>query len=172
LKLKEDNGNSVAGLNPRKLHVKFGDKVSLSTPLSSRRYTLTHSDRTGDLFLTVSTDFDQDALNDLQTRLMRDEVLAEWREEDRGQMSLHLMCHVSSHWLNFGTAGWRYEIFRHHMPQVLQALRYGDRELYDAHRELDQAPVVVHFKSHKARFNRIEDWGKPADYIVHDPDQA
>jgi hypothetical protein len=162
--------NAMAVFNPRKLHVKFGDDVSLTTPLVLRRYTLTHSDRTGDLFLAVGTDFDREALNEFQTRLMRDEVLGEWREEGKSQLALHLLCHVSGHWLNFGPAGWRYEMFRYHMPQVLQALRYGDRRLYSAHQELDQAPIYVHFKSHKDRYNRVEDWGKPADYIVHDSD--
>jgi hypothetical protein len=127
---------------------------------------------TGDLFLTVGMDYDQKALRDFQTRLMRDEVLGEWREEDEGKASLHLTCHVSGRWLSFGTARWRYEIFRYHMPQALQALRYGDRALYMAHRGLDQAQILVHFTSHRAQYDRIENWGKPADYIVQDDSKA
>jgi len=162
----------VAVLNPQKLHVKFTGAVSPITPLILRRYTLTHSDGTGELFLTVGTNFDREALLDLQTRLMRDEVLGEWREDDNGQISLHLICHVSGRWLNFGPAGWRYDIFRSHMPLVLQAMRYGDRELYEVHQELDHAPICVHFKSHRTQYDQVEEWGTPADYIVQDPDKA
>nr|MBN1228315.1 staygreen family protein [Anaerolineae bacterium] len=156
----------MAVFNPNKLHVKFEGDISPTAPLSGRRYTLTHSDQTGDLFLTVGTGFDQEALKDFQTRLMRDEVLAEWREEDEGQLSLHLLCHVSGWGLNFGPAGWRYRIFRSHLSQVLQALRYGDRALYDAHKTLDQAPILIHFNSHRVRYRKVENWGEPADYIV------
>ena len=46
-------------LNPEKLHVTelIGGNPEANSP--PRRYTLTHSDRTGDLFLTVARDFDK-----------------------------------------------------------------------------------------------------------------
>jgi hypothetical protein len=49
-----------------------------------RCYTLTHSDTTGELFLTIGPDFDRAQISGLYTRLMRDEVLAEWREDEDG----------------------------------------------------------------------------------------
>lgn len=153
-------------LNPAKLHVQFQGELSANRPVARRRYTLTHSDRTGDLFLTIGTDFDQQALSEFQTRLMRDEVLAEWYEEDDGQFALHLTCYVSGRWLNFGSAKWRYAIFKQHMPLVLQAMRHGDRALYEAHPALDEAPIYIHFNSHKAPYNKIEAGGKPVDYAL------
>jgi hypothetical protein len=47
---------------------------------------------------------------------MRDEVLAEWRDEADGAV-LHVYCHVSGG-LVFGSAGWRYAIFRRELPLV------------------------------------------------------
>ena len=69
--------------NPRRvdlprLRVTFQEGTTATGPLNSRRYTLTHSDRNGALFLTIGTDFDRRALHRLQVRLMRDEVLGEW----------------------------------------------------------------------------------------------
>jgi hypothetical protein len=149
-------------LRPDKLHVRFVPGTDTDGPVSPRRYTLTHSDRTGDLYLTVGPSYDRKQISGCYTRLMRDEVLAEW---DQGQEcpALHVHCHVSGG-LVFGPAGWRDAIFQHELPLVLEALRYGDRGLYAAHPELDQAPIQVHLHARQARLDRVEPWGVPAAY--------
>jgi hypothetical protein len=154
----------MPSLNPKKLHVHFKGGVTQTAPLIPRCYTLTHSDFTGDLFLTIAADFDREALSNWQTRLMRDEVLGEWRDNPEDGPTLQLSCHVSGNGFNFGTAGWRYRIFKYHMPMVLQALRYGDLLLYEAHPEVDSAPILVRFRARQKRYNRVEHWGVPADY--------
>jgi hypothetical protein len=93
---------------------------------------------------------------------MRDEVLAEWREGDDGP-SLHVYCHVSGG-LVFGTAGLRNAIFQHELPLVLEAFRHGDRALFAAHPELDDAPIRIHFHARQRHYRRVERWGTLADY--------
>jgi hypothetical protein len=154
----------MSRLNPQKLHVNYLPGVDDTGPLLPRRYTLTHSDATGDLFLSVGPDYDREATSGWYIRLMRDEVLAEWQETGSGH-SLHLYCHVSGG-LAFGPAGWRYRIFRHELPLVLEALRYGDAGLYAAHPELDRAPIWVHFHSTRRRYRRDERWGTPGEYQI------
>ena len=149
--------------NPQKLTVAFKDGVKPDFPLNPRRYTLTHSDFTGELFLTIAADYDIEALNNCQTRLMRDEVVGEWCDDGP---TLQLSCHVSGKGLNFGLASWRYRIFRYHMPMVLKILRYGDRLLYEAIPELDAAPIQIQFISHKKKYNRREHWGVPGDHVI------
>lgn len=149
-------------LRPEKLHVQFVAGVEPEGPVVPRRYTLTHSDATGDLFLTVGPDYDRAQISGWYTRLLRDEVLAEWLQGEEGP-ALHVYCHVSGG-LAMGPAGWRDSIFRHHMPQVLGAFRFGDRALFEAHPELDSAPIWVHFRATQRRYNRRESWGTPADY--------
>jgi hypothetical protein len=136
-------------------------------PVMPRCYTLTHSDTTGDLFLTIGPEFDLAQISGWYTRLMRDEVLAEWRDDEDGR-ALHVYCHVSGG-LVLGTAGWRYAIFRHELPLVLEAFRYGDRALFAAYPELDEAPIRVHFRSSRRRYRRRERWGTPADYQLEGP---
>ncbi len=63
-------------LNPEKLYVEFRDGVTATDPVIGRKYTLTHSDVTADLFLTIGLEFAFDQIN-----RMRDEVLAEWKED-------------------------------------------------------------------------------------------
>lgn len=151
----------MSRLRPGKLHVRRAD-VQPEGPVAPRRYTLTHSDTTGDLFLTIGADYDRQQISGWHTRLLRDEVLAEWRGGDDGA-ELHVHCHVSGG-LVFGTAGWRYAIFQKELPLVLEAFRLGDRELIEAHPELDRAPIFIHFHSKRRRYRRTEEWGTPGDY--------
>jgi hypothetical protein len=152
----------MSRLRPEKLHVSFPQTPAADGPLAPRRYTLTHSDTSGELFLTVGANYDIQQISGLYTRLMRDEVLAEWRDDEE-RPALHVFCHVSGG-LAFGTASWRYAIFRRELPLVLEAFRYGDRGLFEACPELDGAPILVHFRSSRPRYHRLERWGTPADY--------
>lgn len=154
----------MSRLDPRKLHVRFDGQAEPEGPLQPRRYTLTHSDSTGELFLTIGADYDSAQVSGWYTRMMRDEVLAEWQREPWGP-ALHVYCHVSGG-LHFGSAEMRDGIFRRELPLVLEAMRYGDDILYIEHPELDAAPIYVHFRSHVSRFNRREPWGKPADFRI------
>lgn len=127
-----------------------------------RRYTLTHSDRTGKLFLSIGAQFNAEQISSIYTRLMRDEILAELSGE-QGSLSLNVYCHVSGGFV-IGTAKWRYEILQSEMQLVLEIIRYGDRTLFDKHPELDSAEVLVHFKSTNSRFNKVENWGTMLQY--------
>jgi hypothetical protein len=153
-------------LRPEKLHVRFASGTNPEGPVHPRCYTLTHSDTTGDLYLTIGPAHDREQISGWYTRFMRDEVLAEWHKE-QGSPALHAHCHVSGG-LILGPAGWRDAIFRRELCLVLEALRYGDRALYDAHPKLDRASIEVHFHARfagwRTRYDRIELWGVPADY--------
>jgi hypothetical protein len=145
-----------------RLHVTFGADVELDSLTLPRRYTLTHSDMTGELFLTIARDYDRKQISGWYTRFMRDEVLGEWLQEG-GELSLHLYCHVSGG-IIFGTAGMRYNIFRQHMPLVLQAFHEGDAELYASQPDLKEAEVQVHFAAWQKRYRKTEAWGSIGEY--------
>jgi hypothetical protein len=159
----------VTSLRTEKLHVKFAGDVELERVTHPRRYTLTHSDRTGDLFLTIGAEYDQQSISGWYTRLMRDEVMAEYRVEE-GNPELHVYCHVSGG-IIIGTAGWRYRIFRYHMPMVLQAFCYGDQCFLRANPEYQLAAIFVHFKSTRSRYNKVEHWGRVEEYKVSEGDE-
>jgi hypothetical protein len=95
---------------------------------------------------------------------MRDEVLAELKE-DSGAFSLHVYCHVSGGFV-FGRAKWRYDIFRSELSLALEAIRYGDRVLFDSNPKLDLIPVIVNFKSTNKRYNKTKNWGSLGDYKI------
>ena len=132
-------------LDASRLHVTFAYGARPDGPLTPRRYTLTHSDLTGDLFLTIGADYDHHALHALQVRLERDEVLGEWVLDDDGpRLDLHMAAQGGLP--VFGTGAMRCNIFRRYRPMMLEALRYGDRAFTKAHGELDDALVVARFR--------------------------
>ena len=94
---------------------------------------------------------------------MRDEVLAEWINRD-ASYSLDVYCHISGG-LIFGGSSMRESIFLNEMPLVLEALRFGDRLLFERYVELDDAIIRIHFQS-SSRDSRIVEMGSPRDYVL------
>ncbi len=154
----------MSRLNPEKLHINYLPGIEPEILVIPRRYTLTHSDATGDLFLTIGPDYDYKQISGLYTRFMRDEVLAEWIRKQK-DLSIHVYCHVGGGFV-FGRASWRESIFRSEMPLVLEAIRYGDRKLFTTDATLDQVPILVHFRTAKTRSDKVERWGVPCDYKI------
>ena len=152
----------MSALDPQKLHVTFNTGTSARSIQLPRRYTLTHSDSTGDLFLTVAPEVNQKQISGWYTRLMRDEVVAGWQESEDGP-ALHVFCHVSGGFV-FGSAGMRYGIFRRELPLVLEAFRFGDAGLFEARPDLDQTSIWIHFQSADRRYHKTERWGTPGEY--------
>ena len=148
-------------LDPSRLHVRFTDGAQPSGPVVPRRYTFTHSDRTGDLFLGIGTEYDREALDALQVRVERDEVLGEWALVEAGPR-LDLRMAAQGGVPVFGTGTVRRRIFCRYRSLVLAALRHGERKFTEAHPELSEAPVVAHFEWRDGRDDH-ELWGRWGD---------
>lgn len=143
-------------LNPEKLHVEYRNGVTTAHPIVGRKYTLTHSDETGDLFLTIGLEYAFDQINK-----MRDEVLAEW-QIDEGAPLLYVYVYVGQ----FGPiiTAIRNTIFRRELPLALKAMFYGDSEFFKEYPQLYNAPIWIYFDSSNPEYNRFEFWGTPRDY--------
>lgn len=66
--------DSLAHFIPEKISVEYRDGVTIAEPVIPRYYTLTHSDVTGELFLTIGKQYAWDKIKPL-----RDEVAGEWK---------------------------------------------------------------------------------------------
>ena len=110
-------------LNPEKLFVEFRQGVTPTEPISPRRYTLTHSDLTAELFLTVGQEYAVDKIT-----AMRDEVLAEWKKQDNHYVfPVHIDVDGQS---TPDRIAMRNAIFRRELSLALEAIRYGDRRFF------------------------------------------
>lgn len=143
-------------LNPEKLYVEYRPGATTTEPITGRKYTLTHSDITADLFLTIGLEYAYDKINK-----MRDEVLAEWQTYE-GNPLLYVYVYVGQ----FGPVitAIRDTVFRRELPLALEAVRYGDSELFMEYPQLDNAPIWIYFDSPDPNYNKFEYWGTPKDY--------
>lgn len=142
---------------PEKLTVEFRDGVTKTRPMIPRRYTLTHSDTTAELFLTIGLDFAFDKLSE-----MRDEVLGEWSGTENG-LQYNVYLHVGGEPKEVVSV-MRYNIFQRELPLALEAIHYGDRRFFQIHPELDHRPIIVFFVYDNPEDNKMENWGSFTDY--------
>lgn len=139
---------------PEKLSVEYMHGVTSTEPVIPRRYTLTHSDETGNLFLNIGIRYAWEKTNPA----MRDEVLGEWITHE------NLFYYFVYVYIDLGPSNnfvpsKRDEIFRRELPLALTAMRYGDRAFFNAHPPLKNAPVMVNFISGYPEFTKQENWG-------------
>lgn len=146
--------------NPERLTVEYRDGVTAGNPIVPRRYTLTHSDDTGELFLTIGTEFAWDKVNPE----MRDEVLGEWMAYGEFiYYNIYLFVSLKEHDLNAALT--RNEVFRREFPFALTAIRYGDRSLFAQYPSLDNAFIIVNFISNYPQLAIQENWGTFSNFV-------
>jgi hypothetical protein len=145
--------DGLSKFNPEKLSVEYMDGVTATEPVMPRRYTLTHSDLTGELFLNIGINYACVKINSL-----RDEVLGEWKQYGNC-LYFYVYVYVDQREYPPSVSAKRNEIFRRELPLALTAIRYGDRFLFNTFPYLDQAPIIVHFISAYPQFARQENWG-------------
>ena len=124
----------LSNFNPEKLSVEYIDGVTAAGPVIPRRYTLTHSDLTGELFLTIGIHYAWEKINPL-----RDEVLGEWRPYGNS-LNYCVNLYIDQGEYDLNIAEKRNEIFRRELPLALTAIRYGDRFLFHLYPESRLCP--------------------------------
>lgn len=144
-----------------KLNVTFIRGITKDEPIIPRCYTLTHSDKTGDIYLDIGLKF---AYNKITA--IRDEVLAEWSKMGNKYI-LRIDLHVDAP-LNGLDVAKRDKIFRKELKLAIKGIIYGDKVFFYKHNILEESPIIVYFNSKEERFNKIECWGTIKDYISSD----
>lgn len=144
-------------LSPQKVFVQYRGIIGPYDPIKNRKYTITHSDTTAELFVFVAEDYAED-----QVTKMRDEVRIAWTESDNG-LKLTGSVLVSGKGV-LGNAFIRNKIFYKEMPTALQALRQADRFLFDKNPSLDKTPVFIQFISGNPIYDKMYDFGVIGDY--------
>ncbi|KAK4433728.1 Magnesium dechelatase SGRL, chloroplastic [Sesamum alatum] len=153
-----------------KLKVQFmGEEVGKPARIVPRTYTLSHCDFTANLTLTISNIIQRDQLKGWYNK---DDVVAEWTEVN-GILCLNVHCYVSGpNSLSDLAAEFRYHIFSKELPLVLEAVLYGDSDLFSKRQELMDAIVRVFFHSSSKKYNRVECWGPLKDAALGKVDKV
>ncbi|WP_369522648.1 staygreen family protein [Guptibacillus hwajinpoensis] len=129
----------------------YGNKCVLG-----RKYTLTHSDITGELFLTIGKEYAIDRIS-----FIRDEVLGSFRND----CGLYYYAYVLvGDPTEEGREQVRNRIFRKELPGALSAIRVGDTELFQTYPELDDVPIWIYFDSNEEQWEAYEYYGSFREY--------
>ena len=151
----------MSKFNREKLTVEYRNGLNALGPIIPRHHTLTHSDFTGELFLTIGTQFAWDKVN----TDLRDEVIGEWKDNGSNlYYNVYLLINKEEQDVN--TAIRRNEIFQRELPLALTAIRYGDRFLFDHYPILNYLPIIVTFMSTYTQFVKQENWGTFNNYSI------
>lgn len=143
----------MSEFNPEKLSVTYSKDVTTVGPVFPRRYTLTHSDNTGELFLTIGQHYTSENITPL-----RDEVIGEWKTNGNS-MYFAVFVYIDNGEHDQNVAAKRYEIFKRELSLALKAIRYGDRSLFSTYPYMDHIPIIVHYMSAYPTFAGQENWG-------------
>lgn len=145
--------------NPDKLETTFIEPMTPFGPIKNRKYTLTHSDETAMMFLDVADFYNSEAIN----KYMRDELLGSWKISDDNSYKLYFYAYVGD--TDFFSASMKYAAFKYHMKLALEAIFYGDRDLFIKYPELVNTPIYVKFDSSIPMFDNYESYGYVKDFI-------
>lgn len=144
-------------IEPDRVYSELRDHISPISPVIGRKYTVTHSDETGELFVTIGRHYADDKIGPL-----RDEVLLAYENAETGMILLGEVL-VEDEGIT-GSAEKRNEIFQMEMPIALQAIRIADQKLFQAKPELDEIPILIWFRSADPEYNKLYDFGTMKDF--------
>lgn len=150
----------MSKFNPSKLSVEYLPPATEFRPVDRRKYTLTHSDATGELFLAIGGYYD---LNAIKPKF-RDEVFAEWLPQ-MGQYVLSGKVYISGGEFDEPYSKIRFMIFQKELELALTAIVYGDRCFYSNYPWLLDSPIFVHFESVYPEFSKMLYYGTPRQYL-------
>lgn len=144
-------------LNPQKVFAQYRDIIKPYEPVVGRKYTITHSDTTAELFVFIAEEYAED-----QVTKIHDEVRIGWEQRERG---IALIGSVVVNGADVqGNPSIRNRIFFNEMPTALKALRQADRFLFDKNSSLDSTPVLIHFISSNLAYDKIYNFGAIGNY--------
>lgn len=126
-----------------------------------RKYTLTHSDETGQRYLHIGKTYAEEEYGKLN-----DQILAKWYFPDDNipfEKSFIIACFLDCENSSLSLDD-RYSKFVEHMPRAISAIINGDQEFIIKNKLLESV-VSVYFISDNCE-NKIEAYGKVKDFII------
>jgi hypothetical protein len=130
-------------------------------PIEGRKYTLTHSDITAELFLDIGYVYNYEAVN----WKMRDEVLAKWKNDKHGRFNLVGKAYIDGGEFGESVSGLRFNIFKKEMDTALKGIVYGDLPFYENYPVLLDAPIFIYYESIYPQYRQIYYYGTPRQYL-------
>ncbi|WP_250676035.1 staygreen family protein [Paraclostridium ghonii] len=146
--------------NKNKLEVNFIYPMTKTYTLQNRKYTLTHSDDTGILYLDIANFYNYKKI-DIH---LRDEVLGNWVLVQKNKYNLLLNIYLKGYYTY--EIKRKYEIFKSHLNMAIKSILYGDRDFLIKNNFLLNSNIIVNFSSSYFMYNSSEYYGLVKDYLI------
>lgn len=150
----------MSKLNPSMLTVLYSPPATEFRPVDRRKYTLTQSKTTGELFLCIGYRYDLNAMN----KKFQDDVFAEWIPQ-LGQYVLSGKIYLCDDEFDEQYAKIRYVVCQREADLALSAIIYGDRFFFSNYPWLLDSPIYIHFESNYDEYNKLIYYGTPRQYL-------
>lgn len=144
-------------IEEEKVFTTFRPPTAATQPIMGRKYMITHSDDTGELYVTIGPAYAEDMVGEL-----RDEVRMTWTMLGDNFVLLGEVLVSDPEFEENSKI--RNEIFTREIPKALSAMRYGDRKLFEAFPALDKTPILVQFNSNLEEYHKLYHYGYVEDY--------
>lgn len=136
-----------------KINVTYKDPITKTSPILNRYYTLTHSDETGDLFLTIGPKYD----DSISESLLKDAVFGKW-------VVNCINCHILMLFVDVGYDSYeickkRYNTFKTHLPHAISGIIKGDIDFLNTNKTLLDSKIYLKFNCKYDEFNNFDDYG-------------
>ncbi|PGV48714.1 staygreen family protein [Bacillus sp. AFS037270] len=151
----------MSGFNPNKLSVNLIPPATFTQPIEGRKYTLTHSDITAELFLDIGYLINYKSIN----LKLRDEVLAEWILDQQGRLILVGKVYVDGGEFGKNTSDIRFHMFEKEMDTAVKGMVYGDCPFFANYPTLLDAPIFINYESIYPEYRQTISYGTPRQYI-------
>ena len=151
---------NVNDLNNYNLNVNIVEPITDIEPIRFRRYTLSYSDDTQNLYLTIALYFDMLGLGVTSM----DKVYGQWAWVIGDTYDLNLFIFIGNY--PYDIARRRYETFRKLLPLSITAIVNGDRKFLEYNQNLMDSNIIVRFISSHAEFNRAISYNSVEDFLI------
>ena len=143
----------------RNVNVKMVNPINATSPILFRRYTLTHSDENGELFLTIAPFYDLDSIDQVK----RDEVCGQWVIVNDDIYILTLFVFVGN--FSYEISSKRYQIFLEELPLAVSSILNADKDFFNANSNLIDSNISMRFISSHAEFNKTVFYCRVKDFL-------
>lgn len=150
----------MTDFHPKKLKVRFILPASPTEPLNGRKYTITHSDDSGQLFLDIGTDFNYEAMS----ANSRVEIMTEWQIDWQYRLTGRVYVDLGD--CTIDEAQIRFNDFQKSIAKALQGIAFGDRLFLSNYPLLLDAPIYIYFESNYQEFKQLYYYGTLKQYLM------
>jgi len=141
--------------------VNIAPPATVFHPLEGRKYTLSQSEYTGNLFLSISNQFSKITDNSNVSEILQ----AEWITL-MGEYALNGKISMNGSESDKRLTQVRCMIFQKELPELIRLLVLADNQFFNNYPLLLDAPIIIHFNTDISDFSGTFHLGTPRQYLL------